>query len=67
MIDMPPAGVDITKDRLHFADHVEHYDPMKNLNLAYQVWLALPKGVRCAFRGANDKRPVYSWDMVDKG
>jgi hypothetical protein len=33
---------------------------------AYAVWLALPKGVRAAFRGAGDSRPVFSWDYVDK-
>jgi len=33
---------------------------------AYSVWLALPKGVRAAFRGAGDNRPVYSWDYVDR-
>jgi hypothetical protein len=37
-----------------------------NQEEAYAVWLALPKGVRAAFRGAGDTRPVFSWDYVDK-
>lgn len=32
--------------------------------MAYAVWLSLPRGVRAAFRGKNDARPVYSWDYV---
>ena len=35
-------------------------------SLAYAVWLALPSGVRAAFRAANDTRPVYAWDYVDR-
>lgn len=34
--------------------------------LAYQTWLALPRGIRAAFRGKGDQRPVYAWDCVDK-
>lgn len=34
--------------------------------MAYSAWLALPKGVGAAFRGANDTRPVYGWDYVDR-
>lgn len=34
--------------------------------LAYAVWLALPKGVRAAFRGAGNTRPVYDWDYADR-
>jgi hypothetical protein len=34
--------------------------------LAYTVWLALPKGVRAAFRDAGDTRPVWPWDCVDR-
>ena len=34
--------------------------------LAYQTWLALPRGVRAAFRGRGDVRPVYPWDFADK-
>jgi hypothetical protein len=37
-----------------------------NQSLAYAVWIALPRGVRAAFRGACDNRPVYSWDYVDR-
>ena len=38
----------------------------RSQTLAYAVWLALPKGTRVAFRGANDDRPVYPWDCTDK-
>ena len=34
--------------------------------LAYQTWLALPRGVRAAFRGRGDVRPVYAWDFADQ-
>ena len=51
------------KSRIYYTDgHIEHYNDQ---TLAFAVWLALPKGVRTAFRGAGDDRPVYSWDHVD--
>lgn len=54
---------DIRKARIHYADgRIERYDDQR---LAFAVWLVLPKGVRAAFRGANDNRPVYFWDYVD--
>ncbi len=34
--------------------------------LAYQTWLSLPRGIRAAFRGKGDHRPVYAWDYADK-
>ena len=34
--------------------------------LAYQTWLALPRGIRAAFRGSGDTRPVYPWDYADQ-
>ena len=34
--------------------------------LAYQTWLALPRGTRAAFRGQGDLRPVYPWDYADQ-
>ena len=34
--------------------------------LAYAVYLALPRGVRVAFRGAGESRPVLPWDYVDR-
>ena len=34
--------------------------------LAYQTWLALPRGVRAAFRGKGDTRPVLPWDYADQ-
>lgn len=33
--------------------------------LAYALWLGLPRGIRAAFRGARDRRPVYPWDYAD--
>ena len=42
---------------------VEEYNDQ---SLAYFVYLGLPKGVRAAFRGAGDTRPVYAWDYVDR-
>jgi hypothetical protein len=57
------ASFDIGKARVHFADgRIEHYNDQK---LAFAVWLALPKSVRAAFRGANDNRPLYPWSYVD--
>jgi len=55
--------IDTRKPRLYFPDGrvVQHHDQ----NLACALWLALPKGTRAAFRGANDTRPVYPWDYVD--
>jgi len=34
--------------------------------LAYQTWLALPRGIRAAFRGSGDTRPVLPWDYADQ-
>ena len=53
-----------TKARLFYPDGriVEYDDP----KMAYAVWLGLPKGVRAAFRGANDETPVYPHDYVDR-
>ena len=43
-----PDSIDVRKARLYFPDgRVTQYD---NQNLAYAVWLALPKGTRVAFR-----------------
>ena len=54
---------DCSKARLYFpSGRVVHYDEQK---LAYIVWLQLPKGIRVAFRGANDNTPVYPWSYVD--
>jgi hypothetical protein len=56
-------SIDVRKPRLYFpGGRVTQYDDQK---LAYAVWLALPKGCRAAFRGANDARPVYPWDYAD--
>jgi hypothetical protein len=55
--------IDRRKARLYFTyGRIEHF---RNQQLAYAIWLALPKGVRVAFRGANDTRSVYDWDCVD--
>jgi hypothetical protein len=56
-------SADARKARIYYRDgRTEHYNDQK---LAFAVWLALPKGVRAAFRGANDNRPVYPWSYVD--
>jgi hypothetical protein len=57
----PPAP---SKARLCYPDGrvVAYDDP----HLAYAVWLALPRGVRCAFRSAGDRTPVYPHDHVDR-
>jgi len=54
---------DTRKARLYFLDG--RVDEYSDNNLAYAVWLALPRGIRVAFRGANDTRPVYPGDCVD--
>ena len=54
--------IDVTRARLYFPDgRVVHYEDQP---LAYRVWLSFPRGVRVAFRGAEDRRPVYAWDYV---
>ena len=57
-------GADVTKTRLYYPDGriVVYDDPV----LAYAVWLALPKGVRCAFRSANETTPVHAHDYLDR-
>jgi hypothetical protein len=55
-------AIDTARARIYFTDgHVEHFP---NQILAFEVWLGLPKGIRAAFRSANDSRPVYPWDYV---
>jgi len=50
--------------RLYYRDgRVDRFD---NQSLAYQTWLALPRGVRVAFRAAGDNRPVLSHDYADQ-
>jgi hypothetical protein len=52
------------KARLLFSDgRIEHYTDQR---LCLAVWYALAKGVRAAFRGAGDTRPVYPWNCVDR-
>ena len=54
----------LDKARIFYPDgSIVEYDDQK---LAYAIWLALDKGIRAAFRGAGDKTPVYSHDLVDK-
>jgi hypothetical protein len=51
------SPIDTRKARVSFPDgHIVYYD---DPNLAYALWLALPKGARAAFCGANDPRLVY--------
>ena len=56
-------SANIHKARIYYTDgRIEHYHDQ---TLAFAVWLALPKGVRAAFRGSGDNRTVYPWDYVD--
>lgn len=49
---------------LHYADGRKvHY---ADAALAYSVYLALPRGVRVAFRSDGDDLPVMPWSYVDK-
>lgn len=58
-----PSATPGLESRIYYTDgHTEQYDDQK---LAYAVWLSLPRGVRAAFRGAGDNRPVYPWDYVE--
>ena len=50
--------------RLHFADG--RISTFRDQALAYQTWLSLPRGVRAAFRGKGDNRPVYPWDFANQ-
>ncbi|MBE0542244.1 MAG: hypothetical protein IH623_12725 [Verrucomicrobia bacterium] len=34
--------------------------------LAYHTWLTLPRGIRAAFRGQGDTRPIQPWDYADQ-
>ena len=61
MIDQKSENL---KARILYPDgRVSEYDDQR---LAYAVWLGLPLGIRCAFRGAGDNRPVYPHDYVDQ-
>ena len=57
-------AADVSKARVYYADSVSEFDTDQ---MAYAVWLGMGKGIRCAFRGAGDTRPVYTWDLVDRG
>ena len=59
----PIVPVDTRKASLYFTDGT--VTGFSDQRLAYAVWLALPKGVRAAFRGTNDTRSVDSWDYAD--
>jgi hypothetical protein len=61
--ESPPDKVDTSLARIYYTNgRVTHFTDPK---LALTVWRALSKGVGAAFRGPNDKRPVYPWDRVD--
>ena len=61
---MKTSPINTRKARLHYPNgEVEHF---KSQTFAFAVWLALPRGMRITFRGANDKRPVYAWDYANK-
>ena len=50
--------------RIHFRDG--RVLKFRDQRLAYQTWLSLPRGIRAAFRGKGDNRPIYAWDYADK-
>lgn len=50
--------------RIHFRDG--RVAKFQNQQLAYSIWLSLPRGTRAAFRGKGDSRPIYAWDYADK-
>ena len=54
------------KARLIYSDGRIDCWPAALQHLALAVWYVLPRGVRAAFRGAGDARPVYSHDCVDR-
>jgi hypothetical protein len=56
---------DVTMNRIIYSNG--RIAEFSNTELALKVYYALPSGVRCAFRGAGDVTPVYTWDCVDKG
>ena len=55
--NQPPA-------RIHFLNG--RAAEVKDQQLAHQIWLSLPRGLRAAFRGKGDNRPVYAWGYTDK-
>ena len=50
--------------RIHFRDG--RVLTFQDQRLAYQTWLSLPRGIRAAFRGKGNNRPVHAWDYADK-
>jgi hypothetical protein len=66
---VPSECADTSMARLYFVGdinhemYVEHY---LNAQHAYHLWIALPKGIRCAMRNAGETLPVYPHDLVDK-
>ena len=67
---LPACYADLNKDRLYFAGddesdmYVENYTPDRS-EFAFELYLSLKRGIRCAFRGAGDRRVVYPHDLVD--
>jgi len=64
-IQSAAAHSNVRKARIYFNDGSIHH--FENQTFAFAVGLSLPKGVRIAFRGANDARPVKSWERVAAG
>lgn len=58
------SKVQIDKSRIYYQDGlVRHF---YNPQVAFAIYLSLPKGVKVAFRSAGDTTPVYSHDYVDQ-
>jgi hypothetical protein len=66
---VPAEYADTSMARLYYTGdinhpmYVEHYRIQSD---AYNLWLALPKGVLYAMRNAGEALPVYHHDLVDK-
>jgi hypothetical protein len=55
--NQPPARIHVRNGRVA---------KFRDQTLAYQTWLSLPRGLRAAFRGQGDSRPVCAWAYTDK-
>jgi len=67
----PPANTDVARLYIKWPSRRGRLGELEvrqytDQSLAYAVWLALPRGVRAAFRGAGDSREVLPWDYVDQ-
>ena len=67
---LPVDYADPSLARLYFPGDVNHPMYVEHYRIgrdAYGLWLALPRGVRCAMRNAGETLAVYPHDLVDRG